>query len=153
MPLPLTPTPPPPPPPPPTCFPPRFAQALKLGRLKEAWEWAVQMRSQDCWKQLGTAALEVGCVCGGGWGGQMRSQDCWKQLGTAALEVVCLCVCGGGGEEQADSGRSSALKVGGRGGGGSWARQYLKRMCGGGEGRKRLLGSSIARGGWKWGQC
>mmetsp|Transcript_36982 Transcript_36982/g.82211 ORF Transcript_36982/g.82211 Transcript_36982/m.82211 type:complete len:1366 (+) Transcript_36982:300-4397(+) len=37
----------------------RFQQCLKLCRIKAAWECAVQMRSQDAWRQLGLAALEV----------------------------------------------------------------------------------------------
>ena len=37
----------------------RFAQSLKLGRLKGAWECAVQLRSNEVWGQLGSAALEL----------------------------------------------------------------------------------------------
>lgn len=37
----------------------RFQQALKLGRLKVAWEAALQMREAAAWKSLGLAALEM----------------------------------------------------------------------------------------------
>ncbi|MEW5304579.1 MAG: hypothetical protein WDW36_007181 [Sanguina aurantia] len=37
----------------------RFTQALKLYRLRDAWECATQMRSVDAWQQLGGAALEI----------------------------------------------------------------------------------------------
>lgn len=36
----------------------RFQQALKLGRLKMAWESALQLRNNETWKALGMAALE-----------------------------------------------------------------------------------------------
>lgn len=36
----------------------RFQQALKLGRLKVAWEAALQMKETASWKALGLAALE-----------------------------------------------------------------------------------------------
>lgn len=36
----------------------RLQQSLRLGRLKAAWESAVQLKSPDVWKSIGMAALE-----------------------------------------------------------------------------------------------
>lgn len=37
----------------------RFQQNIKLGRLKAAWEFAIQMRTTETWEALGVAALEL----------------------------------------------------------------------------------------------
>lgn len=37
----------------------RFAQALKLLRLTDAWHYAQQLKAPESWKALGTAALEL----------------------------------------------------------------------------------------------
>ena len=36
----------------------RLQQSLRLGRLKSAWESAMQLRSPEVWKSIGMAALE-----------------------------------------------------------------------------------------------
>ena len=40
------------------CSTPRLQQSLRLGRLKSAWESAIQLKSPDIWKGIGMAALE-----------------------------------------------------------------------------------------------